>query len=398
MINIKRINERYLKNVNYDSYITAVRSGMGTGKTYHLANWLENGKNPAKNIVWTSFRRTYANDVINNKMRKLGFKNYLDEKKSKLNDENTPRLIVQAESMRFVKKKFKQLLVVDEMISFTNQLFTSPYGGYENFRFFKDIVQNAEKIILLDAYLTEDDINQFIKIFGLDQRQQITLFINEFKTGKNKPCLYGSIWKIENSIINDLKNGKNVFICNAEGVETHAGRIERIKKAVGSSLKSDDILIINSHTKNDKDQAEFIKHPTEESKKYKLITISPSITAGVSIQNEKINNIYGMFNNATIDTFTTIQMMGRARYAERFMININSFKEYDDDNDFNRFIISKNKLKKGKFKDDVNKLISDEYNKLKLTFLLTTRENKKHYFKNLMKLLRNDGLNVNFIG
>ena len=155
--NCVEINNKYLnENIDVNKTIKKfkksllIKSGMGTGKTEILCDYIKEFK--PKRILWLSVRQTYSMNICE-RLKDYDFTNYLDDENFYLKN----RIIVQLESLHLLEKlgsiKPYDLIVLDEIESLLYHFDSSTITSRS---------ENTFKLLLLLC------INKKTKVIGMD--------------------------------------------------------------------------------------------------------------------------------------------------------------------------------------------------------------------------------------
>ncbi len=169
-----------------------VRSRYGSGKTTFTQRLIDEKK--AKRVLFITYRQTLARDNAK-KIKKLGFKNYLDS----YDDPrvwDAPRLIVQVDSLLKLTDLHSSrlhgesmpkygLIVLDESESLLQHFDEETMNKKEipTWELFNDILATSRKIVLMDGDMSERSLSfigyygQFIHINNLNNETNKTLNI-----------------------------------------------------------------------------------------------------------------------------------------------------------------------------------------------------------------------------
>lgn len=317
----KKVNSRYLQSLSLDKHrFINIRSPTGSGKTYKMAKIL---KDRYINVVYVSFRTSQIKELVNGKFNDLSFQS--QKGITGAITDKVKRVLLQIESLARLRKTEIELLILDEFYSIIQQLSLSPFIKNNSvFINFKRMIERSNKVLTLDANLTPDVFANAMK------RMEITInnciFVhNVYKPPRcdvNIGCLsnkeYYTSWK--NKIKKLISRCKQVLISSTAGVSRQTQQVldifgvqdkDNIANIIGKKA-----LIINKETINYDNVKAFITNPNEECKKYILVSFSPTINAGFSIDDGEDIHIFADFNNTTIDHYTQAQLLDRARNSK----------------------------------------------------------------------------------
>jgi hypothetical protein len=162
-------DEKYVdyKVIEGKHKVVAVKSRLGGGKSYAVNEYIKKHQDTYKNIVVITPRRSYARSCTE-RLRKatgLDFKCYLDLKEQNIIE---PYIVIQAESLWKLDMDlycgFPTLVVADEIEAFLSQLTVKTTHGEKhsiNIRHWEKLVKGAQKMVLLDAFISRKTISTF---------------------------------------------------------------------------------------------------------------------------------------------------------------------------------------------------------------------------------------------
>lgn len=289
----------------------AIRSAMGTGKTTMIKKILEYDGS-LKKILWITHRQTLTKSIYGN-FKEFGFINYLDTEGNLL---NYPRVIVQIDSLMRISGEDENhiptvekydLVIIDESESALSH-FSSPFlnkpnqSSRELFQFMSDVVESANKLLLLDADLGMRT-NLFMKHFGE------YIFINNiFKSTKKTFCITNDYDSFDSKLFADIKANKNICV-----VSMSASALESIVV----TLKKNKINYIMHSSKTD----DILKNELEDVNsfwiKYQCVLYSPTIESGIDFNQKYFDKIYAIIKPGQLTTSQRgfLQMIGRIRFV-----------------------------------------------------------------------------------
>jgi len=215
---IKKVDTLTQNVFNDVNKFVILNTGMGSGKTAQTIDYLKNVNKfcwmtPNIALAQNTHHRMVQNkiDCCYYKDTKL-FKNSSD--KLKLN--NYDNLIICINSLHYLTKKNYKVVVIDEIETLllkwhNNTTFNSKVETkIDCWLNFIDIIKNADKVILLDAFTSKLTTNFIDNI----THGTANYHIYELNDTKSKRDIYilDKYQNFFNSIINDLKAGKKLFV------------------------------------------------------------------------------------------------------------------------------------------------------------------------------------------
>lgn len=281
-------SERFVQPYPIKEYDTlVVHSHMGTGKTAQLTGTASHKitslvKDYARILV-LSARRTYAAFVFAEFQREghTDFQNYLDVK-GRLSGH--ARLVLQMESLHRLAEDYTpyNLVIMDESESLLAQMHSVGTHGLhhrDNYEILQRVVHEADKVIALDAFLTNRTLD-FLEI--LRAGRPAILIKNQYQpydrhatecvtlSGAN---IMPNVRKMHSQILEHARGGRRiVYICSSK--EKGYTMLEELEKA-GISV----IFHCGDDTREKKDLLLDVRAAWRE---YQVVIYTSTITVGVS--------------------------------------------------------------------------------------------------------------------
>lgn len=271
---------------NHGKKCLAVRGAMGTGKTKALAWYLK--FHPHARVLSVTYRRTLARETSENL---YGFVNYEDAGKGWL---CAKRLAVQVDSLHRVFGKF-DLLVLDEVTYTLSRLFCDVSEKDGCWKSLKHFIGTSKNILLMDKNLDQPTINLFEEL-------DVSCFVmrNEFKAHRNKKLLVSPTFlEFKEKLLGELANGKKIcFPCSSKKklllVCREAQELGHRALWYTGEGKSENVWL-------------------EQWDDYDLVAYTPTISAGVSYEQEHFDKVYGYFSSHSCCAEEAEQMLFRVR-------------------------------------------------------------------------------------
>ena len=323
----KEFNQRYVGNHNETIYnlkdndTIYIKSPMGTGKSYELHklfNEIDNdGKMKYPNILYLSSRRAFACSMADEFFND-GFKNYLDDDFTGYEN----RVIISPESLFKLYKSTFDLVIVDESESII-KIISSPTLQNEHFNNntigFMDIIRNANKAIVMDAFLQQRSIDA---ISDLRNTTQSIIWINNYQQNEKQLINYNDREKLTKQLKDSLAEGKKcVFVC---------GTRELGKQLYYSLQDKYNVKFYNRDNKlpNRADVNELWNN-------LDLLIYTPTITCGISFNLEHYDELFMYISNVnSCIPRDLIQASRRVRHFNtnkvHFCLSVNTIGLTDD--------------------------------------------------------------------
>lgn len=387
MIDNININQEILPNLRfrnlekkYDTIVT--KSCMGTGKTKNINKLIENNK--YKKILIVSFRISLDEEYVRN-FKDFKLYSTIGDKIYDIDINN--KLVVQIDSLHKIRGSC-DLLILDEFTYTTTHLVEYVKNKSESYETLVNYLKLSPKVIISDAYLTEEDIN-WISLF----RENILYINNEYKKHNNKKIRNFKTNSSEfmESIINDLENNKKIILAtNKKGFSDYLQFCVQQNPKI-SNKKYKFIDADNSHTID-----------IENWDKYDLIGYTPTIVAGLSFEKKHYDSCYGYFINSSSCAELCVQQLFRVRDIESNVINlcfeITGKKDYPITYEgIKKYILSQHmELNKGlnniKLNRFTREIIEDEYLELYINTKKKIFTSKNDIEKTMLNLLKIQGI------
>lgn len=304
-----------------------VVSGMGTGKTENLHEYLKNEtiSNPHLSILIVSSRRTLTAKLETN-YKNLNFSVYwdhdgpLDEK----------RLIVQVESIQRIKVDLASfdVIVLDEAITILEQLDCKESNSLTKFRLLSfqiliALMRRSKNVFILDAY---GSLALFSTIQSMVERPT-QIFVNIYPVSEKKEVLF---CKNENKAVEHLSQKlrnlnleSQIFIACEEKIFANV-LLEYLK----TIFPDFSYCLITGDTDGNKKVKIF--HDVNKELNQNIIIYTGALCAGVSFV-KPVESVYGFFKGNVLHGRNMLQMMGRARACESWVFGIPEFDQYSED-------------------------------------------------------------------
>jgi hypothetical protein len=226
--------------------------------------------------------------------------------------------------MSFNPKDFDGAAIVgDEIVQLLRSMLTSTNIGNKGNRGailtrIHDILQRAAVIYLADADLNDWALDYIEKLRG--DGEKAFLIRNDYKAKGYKAHLFNasSPDALIEAALTEYRTelakgelGKHIVI----GLDTKS-KAEVLAKRAETEIEGAEVLAIHGDSSSGDIEQAFIKNPDDflsYQDKPLLLIYSPSLATGVSIENQNIGHVYGIFQGSSIIDTDIIQMLGRVR-------------------------------------------------------------------------------------
>lgn len=267
---------------NFDG-VNVVRSSCSTGKTKMLIKALPS----YDTAIFITYRRSLARNLYD-RLKSQGFELYSNIK-GKI---DSPKIIIQLESLWRLKRIDYSILIIDEIKSFFFQMeskFIKNALCYANTEY---LLKHTKNIALLDAFWDESDARKFNLYNSIDN-----IFTNNYNP--QRQCNLLKEKELIKNIVDDLNIGLNLVI------PTNSKKFaDKINKII---IKKTEIVPL-IYTSDYNDDIEISGWD-----KTKCLIYSPVLESGVSFELEHFDKLYGMFYNNSTNVSSTMQMLYRVR-------------------------------------------------------------------------------------
>jgi hypothetical protein len=293
-------NEKYFHQWNKNGKVLMIKSKYGTGKTYCFKRLIE--KYQYKRILFITYRQSLANSLSNELKEKYKFDNYLETPDVKKSD----RLIIQLDSIGKicgttdlydpVKRKDYDLIVLDEIEGILNHVSFEKLNQPVIYSHLSKLVKNAPKVLCLDGDMHDRSFD-----FIDDITDEYKIIENTHQPNKKKYIFYSDLKAFDQSIEQDMKNGKKIVIVSMSKAET--------EKYYSYYKEKYNVIIHNGYERN----KNILQNVDEEWIKADILIYSPTVEAGIDFDLPHFDNCYGIINNKSTTFRAFSQMLNRVR-------------------------------------------------------------------------------------
>ena len=324
-----------------------INASYGVGKTHFIIkNICDAVKDKFKMSIITP-NNTF-NAEATNKLNEYGFQKWISHTQKQTTDRadnlDNLNLICSLESIYKIQDRGdNDIIILDELTSLLSHLESDTItqnNKERTFNIFKDVLNNAKKIIVLDASISRDQI-QFLNNL-LDDKSNIKINITESKFNKYAHIIYSKEALFNNALLQDLKDNKNISICSNSKKQAEiykniiirdehttnknilliTGEKIQIIKVVDPENKTTS-EILNIETKNEI-RFNFLADLENKIKQYEInfFIYSPTVNMGVSINENIFHSLYCWYCKNSTNARQCLQMMYRLRNLKDKQINI----------------------------------------------------------------------------
>ena len=312
--------------------ITAIKSGLGTGKTTNLIKWLESLED------YGAVSLGYRNSLLLQFANKANF-THIHEKESSYSIKDCRGKVTACINShhRFNPDDFDgKLLLLDEVVSVLKQLLFSKTVKHREqaIELIKEAIIRSSRVAILDGNLADPYI-EFIK--AVDPTKTIEIVNNTHKGNKPKLVLLeGTIKKTKlrkrdhSPWLYDLITVPNMTGAIASDSQVLLESLDKILSKLGFTT-----FRVDGKTINSPEVQEFLANPNKYLKENPIhrFLFSPSCESGLDINiSQYFTHFFGLFFGQ-LDADSITQIIARIRDTEvtRYLW-INPFTKVDDSN------------------------------------------------------------------
>lgn len=312
------------------SKINIIKAGLGRGKSQSVSDFIK--KQIPEQSVWDNIivltpRRSYAKSAKERLVREtlLEFICYLEYKKSHIDKKY---VVIQAESLYRLQINIgNTLVIIDEIEAFLSQLTSTETHGknhVRNIETFMQLIKNSNKVIALDAFVSNRTLKTFISLSGINN---INFFLFTQQLKQRKAVEIDNIDKFIESLLSDLEKGKKIFLFSSSNTKL----LKTVKKTYVSDKKEDKIItallpairekypnknIIEFHSKYMTIQ---LTNVNSDWKTADLVACTSTITVGCNFDTPNVFNKVYLYANAS--SRNLVRDMFQASWRVRHLID-----------------------------------------------------------------------------
>lgn len=302
----------------------AIRSGMGTGKTYSLINKKIIVEKP--HLLWITHRKSFTSQTAND-INKDGETN-IEVYESIHGNITQHSVIVQVEACDRIPRDCRSfdLVIIDEWIGVLEHMYCSQYMKVPQRIAFEDILRTSKKVVVMDAQMDNDALKTLLYL----RNKPIALYYNKFKKSTAKYVMVDKKSKIAHLMIQKLKRNKRIVVATTsiEFAKTlnHHLEMSKLKKKV---------LIYTSETDDSIKRSAF-GNVKDAWKDADVVIYTPTCSEGVSFDEVNFDYAFGVFYSESASVEVARQLMHRVRlissnryyvYIEHRVGDISMFNE-----------------------------------------------------------------------
>lgn len=286
--------------------LLAVRSAMGSGKTWWLKGYVESLGN--KRIAVVSPYRALT------RMTSEQFNAAHYDSKGDLT--RFDKIAICAPSIGQIAHSEYDCIIIDEVSHYMAQL-SSPIiyhqaTGINAVQSIRHLCANAKQVILTDAHLTRNDLDFFANIMGLEP-QSVGIVDNRFKPAAMPITRYQHYHSAIESVLNAVQRDNGVVFVPCGSNST----AKAIRLILQEKLGLDDYAVgYMKETSNTKATRKFSRKP-KEIEGLRAFIYTTSFGTGLDFTG-KCAAVIGIFDNPQLTPQAECQMLFRARHAASY--------------------------------------------------------------------------------
>ena len=208
-------------------------------------------------------------------------------------------------------------IAIDEIsqnIRFTSSTSCSVKGASSEDVYFelKKLIAESKQVVAADASIDEQTLQMFEQA---RPDEKFTIIDMPPRDTGRKCFIYESMSDLIDKIYREMSSGGRVWIA----VES-ADRAEVLRSVFS---KQYEVMMVNSHNKNRKDQKKFLDDAEYESLFYDIVIASPTISSGISVEHDgspHFTMIAGIASGNRICPADFMQMLARVRYVPDYHV------------------------------------------------------------------------------
>lgn len=289
------------------------------------------------------------------------------------------------------------IVIIDEIQQVIRRLSSNIKNKIEVISALKQLVQSAKHLILMDAHIDRVTL-ELLKEWLPGEKAFVLL--NEYQAGVGRNILlYQQEGMILDKALEALKAGQRAFIVTNN--RKLAWEIfYKLKETTGKRG-----LAVTGMNPGDKEVEKFFLNVNEEVLNYDFIVASPSITSGISIDEDVFGFVGGVFTHATNTPMDCLQALGRVRKADRFHVYVSETKQVLPVTDeeisakwTHTHKYDENLLPFEQLFNDRLIEVAQDYKKICVSATKEANFAKQDFLSKFIKLCRMDGYNIYYAG
>lgn len=213
---IQRIETIDQSTFAYESKWLVYNVGMGGGKTEQTISYLKQ----CETFVWITPNIALANNTSKRfadmEMDVKMYNEFTTREKQNGKLDECKQMIVCLNSLHYIKNTTRSVIVIDEIETLLGKFMGDFLEGNSQLKLkiwktFIDLLTSANRVILLDAFITTKTIN-FIKNIDSDYINSTTIFKRLVEPQTRVVKFLSDFWATIHEACNKIKNGNKIFI------------------------------------------------------------------------------------------------------------------------------------------------------------------------------------------
>jgi len=298
-LNVSELQQSMIPNLPRQG-LFVLASGKGTGKTNLLSEILRD----EPKVISLGHRIALQRNTCDR--WGLKFKNDLDKFRGRFcgADGYASRMGLCIDSILSIRPEdvMGGVLVLDEFMQVLRHLFVGGTCAHKGNRgalieHFNQLVSIARWVILADADATDAGIN-YVRQWRSDGDHSLVLVQNDY-VGPNFDATFLETRKLNDvyhRLTEDIQAQNRVFIA----IDSREAS-KKLCQSLQDKFPKLRGLLINSETSGERAQRTFITNPNAGDQHYDWIIATPSLGTGVSIEADRFDLVYGLFNGVLTD-------------------------------------------------------------------------------------------------
>jgi len=280
-------------NMKLEKRVVMIQAATGMGKTEFVKQ-----KFGAEKVMVITHRRSLSR----NYSQRMNLPNYQDD--GVLEADGSISVVADSSFRIDLKNHRDSIVVLDEFSQLLRHYMgeTMKRTRNENLDTIRFLLENAKKVIIMDATF-DIEVQQFlVDVVGIDNIE-----FHKFTRKQEKVAqFYDSRIRMVNDMLTEAKDGKRLFICTDSKAEARTlGGL--VAKKIGEK-----VLVIDSDSTTDENVLAFIESPNIHFPNYQVVVTSPAITSGVDIT-LPVDRVYSFSGSGTLVSADVYQSASRCR-------------------------------------------------------------------------------------
>lgn len=285
-------NSKYAELPEFiDGDVLYINSPCMSGKTNLIRDFLEEYAN-GESIIFLTTQRLFSQNM-QDRFASLGFINYLDPKFQ--GDEK--RVICSIYSLHRLKNTYDYVIIDEYETLVLSGISNISKLGHQsnhkiNFNTLIKLIQESHLCVCMDAYVSQYGIN-FMSCLGKD----IHLHFNEYKTHINDKVIFTEHNDFIAKMAESLYGGKNVVFASGYKKQSNdvVNRVMALLKEK-YDFEINELSVLQYNSDLDKSEMSDSILDIDNTWKVNLLIYSPSITAGISFEQQHFDEVFYLMN------------------------------------------------------------------------------------------------------